>query len=378
MNKENKPNGMSEGRVSKLKRRRRAPNNHIMNIEAGSRQKLGTITMDVGSTDGSANHPVLPQIDTHYEVPDEDCDLDIAQMSQSEMQSALSLIGGVQMYTKSEYEHAISQSFAYGATHRNTKDDGKRFRKISDYPLLGQVDLTANPTTVRASEKDSKLSLAFPLSRFTEKDQRKDEYSSVLCDAFKIPIENGMRIPLSFCQFPSSKPQSETKIQSKNINENVVISGPSKGTMDQVAMTNQYEQKPRNELTENNEYNSNDRERLKNINEQAKYSKIRIEATIGASIREAFDIDLSEQVIGKLKYGDERYYLEKKMLPPPPISEEDCDDECVAVMRYKILLEEGDDTRGVAERDDRNRVVGWISDRGRLADEPYKIVREVY
>lgn len=112
--------------------------------------------------------------------------------------------------------------------------------------------------------------------------------------------------------------------------------------------------------------------------------KIRIESERGATIREVFDIEKSNFVIGKLNLGDERYYLEKKVLPPPPISlldesdhenESDYDDdECVAVVRYKICLNPVD----LAELQcGDNPLVGWISDRGRLANDPYLILREI-
>ena len=398
MNDENKPNGTSEGRVSKLKRRRRTPNNnnHNVNAEGGSRQKLGTITAidDDRPNGASANHQVakarafyeskhadplrvgldgLRQIRTN-KVPVEDSDLGfVAQMDESELQSALSWVSGIKHYTKSEYEQAVGQSFAYNTTRQKTEVNQKAF----DHSLLGQIDLSANTPIARASRKDGKLSLAFPLPK-TEKVHKNDECHSVLFGAFNRPTENGIRIPLSFCQFPHSKSveveikQSETKvIQSKSTDEN-------KSAINSVALTNEYEYIPQNGQTDNNESNCIERARRESMNKNTEYkSKIRIEATIGASIREVFDIDVSERVIGKLQYGDERYFLEKKMLPPPPFSEEDYDDECVAVMRYKIVLEEGDDISGVAERDDRNRKVGWISDRGRLADEPYIIVREV-
>ena len=86
--------------------------------------------------------------------------------------------------------------------------------------------------------------------------------------------------------------------------------------------------------------------------------------------------------------GDERYYLEKKILPPPPISllddsdkehgsdyDDDDDDECVAVVRSKICLND-DDLAELHNGGDNDKFVGWISDRGRLANDPYLILRE--
>ena len=110
--------------------------------------------------------------------------------------------------------------------------------------------------------------------------------------------------------------------------------------------------------------------------------KIRIISNEGATIREVFDIDNSNLVIGKLHDGDERYFLEKKTLPPPPISllddsddDDESDDECVAVMRYKIALEPSDVAS--SSQGKCNDMVGWISDRGRFADDSYLILREL-
>ncbi|KAL9184384.1 hypothetical protein ACHAXT_002470 [Thalassiosira profunda] len=110
--------------------------------------------------------------------------------------------------------------------------------------------------------------------------------------------------------------------------------------------------------------------------------KIQIESEKGATIREVFDIDNSDYVIGKLHRGDERHFLEKRTLPPPPISlddsDEESDDECVAVVRYKIVLRPEDYAASEKYAEDASgQKVGWISDRGRLADEPYLILREV-
>ena len=105
--------------------------------------------------------------------------------------------------------------------------------------------------------------------------------------------------------------------------------------------------------------------------------RIRIISNKGATIREVFDIDKSNIVIGKLTEADERYFIEKKSLPPPPISLDDSDDdenddECVAVVRYKIALESSDLV--LLSQTDMH---GWISDRGRLAEDSYMILKEL-
>merc|ERR1712194_627764 len=110
--------------------------------------------------------------------------------------------------------------------------------------------------------------------------------------------------------------------------------------------------------------------------------KVQITSDKGATIREVCNIDESNYVIGKLYPGDERYFIEKKSLPPPPIfldgSDEESDEECVAVVRYKILLKAADFCALDQKKEEESgEVIGWISDRGRLADDPYFILKEV-
>jgi hypothetical protein len=132
--------------------------------------------------------------------------------------------------------------------------------------------------------------------------------------------------------------------------------------------------------------------------QQQTIGKIRIEPGQQATIRELYDIDKSTIIIGTLPSGIERYYYEKKTLPPPPISlldedDEEEEDECVAVVRYKVALLPVDildnntatttTTSFIDKNNDNNNseieypLVGWISDRGRFADDPYLILREI-
>jgi hypothetical protein len=114
---------------------------------------------------------------------------------------------------------------------------------------------------------------------------------------------------------------------------------------------------------------------------------IRIEPGRQATIREVFDIDKSNVVIGTLREGEERYFISRRTLLPPSIENDDDDEECVAVVRYKIALGPADcsSSRGrlIGGRDgpttgyDEKPKVGWISDRGRLADDSYLILREI-
>jgi hypothetical protein len=136
------------------------------------------------------------------------------------------------------------------------------------------------------------------------------------------------------------------------------------------------------------------------MKQQQPIGKIRIEPGQRATIRELYDIDKSNIIIGTLHAGTERYYYEKRTLPPPPISllddneDDEEEDECVAVVRYKVALLHVDiidrtiticsstTTSFISKDNDSNSeveypLVGWISDRGRFADDPYLILREI-
>jgi hypothetical protein len=131
-----------------------------------------------------------------------------------------------------------------------------------------------------------------------------------------------------------------------------------------------------------------ERDEIRRVAEYKYLGRIRIEPGRQATIREVFDIDKSKVVIGTLREGEERYYIGRKTLPPPPpVDNEEDDDECVAVVRYEIALEPADrsasrdgghnDGMPVEIYDDGRPMAGWISDRGRLADDSYLILREI-
>ena len=119
---------------------------------------------------------------------------------------------------------------------------------------------------------------------------------------------------------------------------------------------------------------------LRNCEMQRNAGRIRIISDRGATIREVFDIDESNFIVGKLQVDDERAFVEKRSLSPPPIDDSESDEGCVNVMRYRVVLERDDyndaDSDSL-ERDAYGRPVAWISDRGRLADDAYLILNEM-
>jgi len=175
---------------------------------------------------------------------------------------------------------------------------------------------------------------------------------------------HGMSIPLSWCQFPGPFDNTQTKTDSTIATD----------------ITDQFDSTTNNQVIDKRE------EDVVSYPSFKYQGRIVISSQKGATIREVFDIDESDYVVGKLCQGDERYFIEKKMLPaPPPESSDDesdsDDDGCVAVVRYKIVLNDLDCigcSHEFVERDTTSgKMLGWISDRGRLANDPYFILKEL-
>lgn len=179
----------------------------------------------------------------------------------------------------------------------------------------------------------------------------------------------GMNIPLSCCQFPGSHSEQNNHRTKTNTDSPTATDV----TINQIDNATSNEQ-------------ATEKDDVISMPSLLQYQGIiRITSDKGATIREMFDIDESEYVVGKLYQGDERYFIEKRTLPaPPPDSDDDesDDEDCVAVVRYKIVLNEQQDCVGCShefiERDSTSgKMVAWISDRGRLAKDPYFILKEL-
>lgn len=394
MKDENIPNSsIAEPRISKLKKRRRP----ISNAGSSDRQKLGTI-LDASvaslkqpasaANDGSDTiQKAAPTANGQTSVFDF-----INHMSQTELQSVISSIVGDLRW--SGFEEAVSQSFDY--RENNTKKVGRsneHYGKVFYHPLLGKIDLSSSAAQT-GGEKES-MSIAFPESTKKEVD---DEGVASLFPFDKVhkQLGNGLRIPISYCQFPNKGQMAAAPKQSCRTLDSDTIQAAAEQQQSDTLIDEDFEiieqesnhkanaaASPAFKYAERKQQSSQsigiDSNSTKNTCQQTKYKgKILIHAPIGASIREVFDIDKSNHVLGKLQQGDVRYFLKKKELPPPPPNSEDYDDDCVAVTRYKIVLEEGDCASSeFAKRDGGGRLVGWISDRSRLVDEPYMILKEV-
>lgn len=222
------------------------------------------------------------------------------------------------------------------------------------------------------------ISIAFPrCSNIPESNNARvkcQSITSILSQNMNLKRQTcyGMSIPLSWCQFPGSQTE-------QNNNTNIKAASPIVTDV----TNNQIDSVTNNELA-----TEDDDDVVVSSPSLLQYQgRIRISSEKGATIREVFDIDESDYVIGKLNQGDERYFIEKRTLPAPPPDSDDDDDEsddedCVAVVRYKIVLNEQHDciecSHEFIERDSTSgKMVGWISDRGRLANDPYFILKEL-
>lgn len=217
--------------------------------------------------------------------------------------------------------------------------------------------------THNIGDDDGAFSIGFPRCNFSETSYTSSSQTVTL----KRRTCHGMGIPLSWCQFPGPVGNTKTKTDSTIATD----------------VTDQFDSTTNEQAMEN-------REEDVVSSASSKYQgRIRITSHKGATIREVFDIDESDYVVGKLRQGDERYFIEKKMLsaPPPDSSDDDGsdidsdDEDCVAVVRYKIVLNDLDCigcSHEFVERDAASgKTVGWISDRGRLANDPYFILKEL-
>lgn len=323
-------------------------------------------------------------------------------------------------------------------TVNNNKDSGVYHPLVGRIDHHPTKSSTTNNTI--GAEKDM-LSFAFPqCTNSSEKDVNEEEvvdpYNIFQHLNLVRKSEHGMTLPASWYQFPQTQTKSSSPssvILAASVNEKVAantnmeqmkkqpVIEKSKSlddeedaddemdliNADDTTTKHYFQPDQQNDTTlaakkpplkayppaeDNEKYNRQKGQQQSSVidNKQAaplplppmKYpGRIRIISNKGATIREVFDIDNSKVVLGKLQAGDERYYIEKKTLPPPPISiddsdEESDDDECVAVVRYKIALEATDLTNE-GQGESNEPMVGWISDRGRFADEPYLILKVI-
>ena len=321
------------------------------------------------------------------------------------MPAITSLLGiNLSMYqSPALFQRHLERSFECNMKYADNTSSRPNISQMDDqnavhHNILGRIDppsvVDTSATRLRPEEDSDVPSFAFPQCKSSLLQQHlRNEYCKFGLSQHSNRQRrsgHGLCLPSSWYRFPTASKIQSTYSETDSVHH--VNVGENNGTT---------------ELEQESTANSDERQHIDMITKQPptplprskvstpptkssafKYrGKIRIDTDRGATIREVFDIEKSNVVIGKLNLGDERYYLEKKILPPPPISlldesdddehdesDYDDDDECVAVVRYKICLNDSDLDES---QSGDNPLVGWISDRGRLANDPYLILREI-
>ena len=284
--------------------------------------------------------------------------------------SKLACIDDMDLTELSRFENDIMSSF----TDVDITSELKRAFVSSNKDSIGNTDdynpfhHDVNGRIGLPKGNDRTFSIAFPRSSATNISETGAEEHNIPTSLQNMKTSTchaGMNIPLSWCQFPG--PQAEQTTSRRDDGALIRIDQNDNAQEEMVIETEQ-------EVATSSLHKCQ--------------GKVMITSVKGATIREVFDIDESDHVIGKLHQGDERCFVEKRLLPaPPPDSDDDFDDdesddeECVDVLRYKIVLDTHDCigcSHDVIDKDrSSGKMFGWISDRGRLASDPYFILKEI-
>ncbi|KAL7551936.1 hypothetical protein ACHAWF_015159 [Thalassiosira exigua] len=324
-------------------------------------------------------------------------------IDEMEQASVLALIPSMLGVDMTQYSNLLPEelerAFEYkkgSICYKKNSSSATSRRNGIHHKLVGRIDPHPIGSAANLANAIGRHNIRFPeiRSSFVAYSHERPEYMLFGHLNFARKTNLGMRIPSSWYEFPCQpsgdipfpegcKSNDNEGFARKRLKMNETQpsfndSAPTTKTFegDNFAETNDVEPTTLTPKLDENKHST--RQELMQTENPLKYlGKIRIVSDKGATIREAYDIDQSEFVVGKLHENDERHFVEKRTLLPPPISlldgsDEESEDECVAVVRYKIVLRPSD-----CQENGPSQTVGWISDRGRLADEPYLILREV-
>lgn len=291
--------------------------------------------------------------------------------------------------SSSDFKQELERAFKYQKNNKQTnKHRDFSARNGIYHGLLGRIDPSTNPGS-------DEHAIAFPPCEHSSscRDATPEDITSLHLLNLKSKTGHGMQIPSSWYRFPFPKKlpvncYDGQPIETAAEDPPTEYPPPSRNETNYRDGDRQFSKKNETKLSAKKRHVScdDDRKSLPTNNSRPSslkcQGKVQIISDEGATIREVWDIDKSSCVIGKLYSGDERYFIEKKILPPPPIlldgSDDESDEECVAVVRYKIVLKSADCCASDQNKEEEpGEVVGWISDRGRLADDPYFILQEV-
>lgn len=363
---------------------------------------------DAGGRSGGGESPTLPDGSRSWLGF-------VDRMDPSALVSAIPSMLGIDMTryeSRSTFERDLEMAFGNGRPNNDGREDRKKStaRNGIYHPLVGRIDPHSLCDSATDEDHADEYSIAFPRCKNSrqESNPSRGDPKDAFAQHFNIirKTGHGMRLPWSWYRFPPSKMPSSSPTGTVSVKSWVGVRGSAEvdddtndSAEDPPADDHEYGKKlsagnpPQTEVTPVNRGDDGsiakeNAKKQSTIPPNKMYlGMIRIEPGRQATIREVFDIDKSNVVIGTLREGEERYFISRRTLPPPPIENDDDDDECVAVVRYKIALGPADcsSSRGrlIGGRDgpttgyDEKPKVGWISDRGRLADDSYLILREI-
>ena len=183
-------------------------------------------------------------------------------------------------------------------------------------------------------------------------------------------LGDGLRVPLLALEFPKSDPVETAGQVAAGQQVDVAKGGPTRSDS-----VNNHPAKQAADIAAPSNTETNPPTSTSNG-----LGSIQIISERGATIRNLYDLDEAEISLGRLAQHERRPYVEKKWLPEPPPEDydddEEGDDECVGVFRYKIILSP-EDRQKLVPNGLAHYEFGWISDRGRLASDPYVICKEL-
>lgn len=255
----------------------------------------------------------------------------------------------------------------------HTENESKSKSHTVHHPILGEIELPLQHSHELSAGRCKNLicdqdnfdldDLSFPRPS-NMKHMRRKRYR----------MGDGLRVPLYPLSFPSTEGFHNSlsllpeKMAPGPGNADVGLEIPGSSPCSGDGLTERYEKQSRNIGWTSKKTDAKTFEPV--------LGTVRVVSDRGATVREMCNIDAAELSLGKLKHGDIRQWVEKVFLPPPPDDDDfDSDgDECIGVFRYKIVLAPEDkDAIGIGLNHFDH---GWVSDRGRLKCEPYKILEE--
>jgi len=318
---------------SKLKRRR-------LNTSSSVRQEQGFIREEVKKSNDRSDNEIESDKDRVQEVESKKCEnlnheqRKVATLRVSPLIARPSDILGMNLVTST---HVTRKHDLASISH--FPDTPNNLRVSSLHPKIDVVNNQFYSTSQPTSAGVRINGVSQSINTINNSIQKRSSNSYFMGD--------GVRIPLQLTSFPDYKISYErSPVREK---------------------TSEYDC---NVSSKNCTTTCSPRINLKTIVPQT--GKLRVISSNGATIRTLFKIDdaMNSTSIGNLKKGSVREFVQAQWLSPPLCIDSD-EEECVGVFRYQIQLLPQDIAHNLKWNVKQH--LGWISDRGRLADDPYII-----